>query len=1078
MRVIHFCIHHPITTGMVTIFLTLVGLLGLISMKVELLPNISIPTLVVVTQMARAGAPEIEEKITTPLEEALNSVSGLKKISSRSEEGVSLIQLEFAWGTEIELKSMEVKERLYKLVLPKEAETPYLWRWNPASQPVFRCDIYDNDNRLTLAELKELVEKTIKPRLERIQGIGAVNVLGGEEQEYKVLVSRSDLLAKHVTVLQIIETIQRENKTLKAGKIESGRYTCQVRVAGKATQIRELENLVVASYRHPDTQELLSVKLKDVASITDSMAEITSKARINGRASIGISITKASSGNTVELIKLLRNELERLRQVQAIPPHVRIEISRDDSEYILQSQNIVLSNIFWGCVLAAIFVLLLVRDLRASILLGISIPFSLIAAFSLLYVFGLSRNVLTLGGMALASGMVLDASIVVVENIYRHLGYGRKPEWAAWEGTGEVVMGTVASGLTTILAFLPLLLLPGILLEIFRDLSLAIIAAIFFSCILGLSFMPMMAARMVKAPTPLKEIKGIKGIILRFLSAIDSLLEWLLAAILKALLATSWRRLTFFILLLSLCLLSIWFLPSQDFIPRGKVKELQITIEAPPTASLGYVDAKASEIEAMLKSWGSRTTSGQEATIATVTTEVERRQAVIFAKVAFTPLQKDGKTTTDYTRQDLFEVLEALRLRLRTYARDTKIFANMVDKVNPRGDAPFQIVITPKNIQDWPIAKVQNYLQQKIIPRLADTPGAIYVRLAQVDFIPELDINLNKKAMQNLGGDTTLVSYTVRCFIDGFVPTSLNVDGKIIPVRVQGVEAERSDVDTISQIPVPTRLGTIVKIKDLGTLAPTEIQSHIEHSNRRPAILLKCEQIPYAVSGKTLGDIMTHIDTRLKDPDFPPDAPGGQKFSDLFFYDYESQSKDLHDSAKSALLALLIAIVLIYMVLCCQFESITDPFVIMLTVPLSFPGIALLLHLTKEEYSLSAMVGFICLAGIVVNNGIMLLEFVNILRRRGYELKEALVEASQRKLKSILISSLTSIFGMLPIVFGLGEGSELYRGCCAVILGGLLVSTPLTLVGVPILYVLMEQAKEFGAMHTLRWQIWFERQFK
>ena len=1164
MGFIRFCVDRPVTVWMMIILLAMLGVLSLVYMDVELLPNISVPTLVVITKMPKAGPSEIEEKISRPLEEILNTVSDLKSLSSRSKEGISQVKLEFQWAKNVDLAIMEVKEKLYKARLPEESETPYIWRWDPSSEPIFRFDLYDRTGKMSLPQMKDLAEKKVKPRVERIKGVGSVTILGGQEREFKVLLSGKSLKEKYLTILQVIDAIHKENANLKAGKIESERNEYLVRVIGKSRNKEELGNIVVATRKHKVHGKTEQIFLKDIAQIEDTYEEASSYARINGNISIGLSIKKTSGGNVVNVIDSIKTEVEKLRgyleqmvleegqkindafvlevtrnilkkngyhvsprstihnlspeewmvkdglqeyfvaknenvvnlyvqDAAVIPANVNLVVSRDDSEYIMKSQSIVVSNIFQGVLLAVVLVLFFVRDIRGAILLAQSIPFSIIAAFSLLYCYGLSRNILTLGGMALAAGMVLDCSIVILENIHKHIEYGKNLRFASIEGTGEVAMGMVTSSLTTVLVFLPLLFTKGIIREIFKDLSLAIIAAIIFSTVIGLIFMPMMGARIIKPKQKISEMFFLKKMVMTLLARFDALMEKALEILLKIGLASGLGRVCILVVLILAAFIGIVMIPSKDFIPRGKVKEIKSEIETPQGSTLSYTDEKAREVEKALSAFKIDSFPDKKAIVETVTAEVYSESAIVFLKIAFVPKEIQVKAPptfmdkvwdvlsivlgggegVQYTRDEVLLVVEKLREMLKALPGNAEIMVNVLEKVNPQGAIPMKVSIVAKDPISCPLSKVREYVKQQIIPQVKEIPGSIYFRIARAEPVPELEIELNKQGVSDLGGDSDTITKSVRCFINGYIASSIEVGDEEIDIRVQGVPQERGNAEEIAKLPLLTPRSTYLTIGTISDIRTNLKESQIERKDKKPTIVLQCNQIPYSISGKTLGTIMESLDLYFSHPAFPKSAPAGEKFKDLFIYNYEGQAKDLIESSDNALFALITSIILIYMVMCCQFESLLNPLVIMITVPLSFPGIAWLLYLTSEEYSLSAMVGFICLGGVVVNNGIILIEFVNILREQGMELREALIEASKRKLRSILITSFTSVLGMLPIVMGVGEGSELYRGCCSVILGGLLVSTPLTLLAVPILYMLMEDAKELISIYTLKLTLLF-----
>ncbi len=1057
MDIGRFAVDRPVTVCMIILLLVMLGGLCLVTAEVELLPDISVPTLVVVTEWPNSSPQEVFEKVTEPLEDVLNRTGGLKNITSVSVEGESQVQLEFNWGKNIDFAMTEVREKLNSVDLPDDSRKPRIWRWDPSAQPVFRFDIYDSTGRLTLTELKQIAEDRIKDRLQRLDGVGTVSVFGGTESEYQVLLDQEKLQAHGLAFGHVIRALQTESVDRRGGRVEIGPHNYTIRVLGRARSAADLEAIVV----DPMTQ----TRIRDVASVRVKRKDAETYARIDRQPTVGITVRKASGASTVTAIDRVKMELERLRQ-GGLPEGIGIEVSQDDSEYIEAAQGIVIGAILQGSILAGILLVLALRNLRSAVIVGVSAPLSLISAFLFLRAFGVSRNVLSLGGLGIAAGMVLDSSIVILESIYKQLEYGKEPREAAIQGAGEVRLGVIASNLTTVAAFLPILLMSGIIREIFRDLALAIIGAMALSMVVGALFIPMIASRILRSKREQRQEGG--GVLaalvrpgIRALEGLDSLSEGLVGRILGSCLRRPLLGIGVVLVLLVVCVGSVRLIPGSAFLPAGKVEEIWVTVEPPIDYGIAALDEKVRQIEDVLL-------AEDVPYVRMVASEVRSNEAKIFVR-----MKSDAKDLPPGERRvmGVSEVLQDVRLRLADIT-DVAVYANLADKAGLGSGAPIQFKVSARNPDTHPLKDVQGYVKDVLVPRLRDqdaVPGAFYVRTERTEPQSEYAVIPDVAKASAKGVSATAVSDTIRAMVYGIVPITIegerdDVDVKVIGARRPGAD-DKFSAEDLATLKVASAAGGYEEIRNIARIKPTKSNWKIERSNRRDTVTLSCDLRPYRLSGRTLGQVTADAERVVKA------SPGFGKFA----YQIQSTAKDNKEAFAMATKAIIISAVLIYVIMCAQFESMAHPLAIMFTLPLAAIGVVALLRHTHETLSLSALVGLIALGGIVVNNGIILIEFVNILRRRGQDRDSAIIAGSQRKLRSVMITTITTLLGMMPILVGVGAGKELYKGSAAVLFGGLLTSAPLTLIVLPVVYAQFDRVGDIASMVAMRMRSIFMR---
>jgi len=1078
MSIIRFSVNHPVTTCMLMLAFAMGGAFSFSRMEVELLPSISIPTLVIATDLPKASPEKVHREVTLPMEETLNSVSDLVSLNSISFEGKSQLIMEFDWGCDVRMAEIEVREKVNALKLPDAASKPLIKRFDPSSAPVFRFDILGSE--LSTSDLRLLAEDAIKPRLERLSGVGEVEIVGGTDPEFRVIGDREKLSENDLTILSLVQCIEEESRNQKGGTLEiEGGMEASLRILGKAASITDLENLIVAT-----TADGITLRVSDLATVVRTNKETESYARIDGASSVGLAVKKSSDASVVTVVQQIRMELDDLIP-QLTTAGASFQVSQDDSEYVVNSQTLVLNSIMQGVTLAGIFLLLFLRDIRATIIVSIATPISMASAAIMLNAFDISRNVLTLGGLGLAAGMTLDTSIVLIESIYKQLRMGLNPKEAAIRGASEVAMGIFSSTMTTVAVFLPILFIPGLMQEIFKSLAHAIIWAMLSSMVVGILLIPMISARILSnaKPDPSRQSKGMRiatypwNQVCRGMDWFDKTSEGILGGILSPLLRQFAVKGAILLVLLCASIGALIFLPGKGFLPQGQVDELWVRFEAPAGSTLAYVDDRTRLVEDLLAREPYRSF------VKSVSADVRDDEGKLFVRLY--PNRKLAKRNEKGEKiegwetmrppewHSLSECIQQIRDGcdgIPDLAGNT--FVTVVDKVKGGTAAPIILKVFSResgsaDSEKEQLLALQAVAQEKLVPVIKTIPSAVYQRVKINETPMEILISTeqDRRLLSERGLSTQQISDTVRASVYGVTAATVfegNRETDVTVLLEDGVEEDSTakfGLDSISSLRVRSPstgathpLGEVAAVSE----APSQGSRILERFNRKPTVDIESHYAPYEVTGETIGDVNAQIAASLSA------IPG---FDQLLDYQVKSSAKDTAESFRDATYAFLISIVLVYMIMCSQFEKFLDPLAIMVTVPLAAAGSVVMLNLTGEITSLAALVGAVILCGVVVNNGIILVEYINILRKRGVEKSEAVVEGSLRKLKSILITSLTSILGMLPMVLGVGEGTELYRGTTAVIVGGLLVSTPLTLIALPLLYSFQDEATDwFGAL--------------
>lgn len=1019
MNLSKLAVKRPVTTMMVVLVVVLLGIISLAGLPIDLMPEIEIPVAIVMTSYTGAGPQEVENLVTDRVEDALATVSNIDSINSMSSEGNSIVIAQFNTGTDMDFATLEMREKvdLIKGALPDDTTEPMVLKLDPNSMPIIQIAMSSDVN---LLGLQSLAEDELEQRFERIEGVASVSIGGGIEEEIEILVDQNSLSAYGLNTNALNQLISSSNINLPAGTVKKGREELSVRVVGEFKGIDEIRDIPITI---PTGQVIL---LRDIADVSLVNKEITSISRAKGINSLNMSIQKQSGANTVKVADSINAEIESIRKEY---PHLNLDVVIDSSTMIKDSINNVVSNVLIGGIFAVLILYIFLKSIRTTLIVGLSIPISLIASFILLYFNGITLNMMTLGGLALAVGMLVDSAIVVLENIYRYAYEGYSKEEAAIKGAGEVGMAIVSSTLTTIAVFLPIVFIDGMVGIIFKDFALTVALSLGASLLVALTLIPMLSSKMLSVD--LDEDKNKKKKKLDFIyNAFDRGLEKVEEKY-KGLLiwGISHRKSVVFIAagifiasMLSLITVGMEFFPSMD---EGLIS---ISLELPLGSRISDVNEIAevieSEIEGIEEIDLFFTSIGSSSNM--ISSGSSNKGTI---NINLVKLKERKRTTT--------EVTEEIRAMVKDIAgAEISVEESSGGMGGGLGGAdPISIKIKGNNLDV--LEEISNDFKEII----ESVEGAREVKTSLGDAVSELEVLVNKQNAAIYGLTTGQIISSVRGGVTGNKVTTLKLDGDETDIVMRVTGDYKEDLSDFEQMEIMAPSGESIALSQLADLSIITAPVQINREDQERVVTVNSQ-----IVGRDLGSINMDIDKQLKEYDFP----------DGYYYDVGGENEEMMEAFGQLILALGLAIILIYMVMAAQFESLIHPFIILFTIPLAFAGGALGLFITRTPIGVTAFIGVIMLAGIVVNNGIVLVDYINLLRSEGKSVSEAIVIAGPVRLRPILMTTLTTVLGLIPLALGIGEGAEMQAPMAIVVIGGLTLSTVLTLVFIPTVYIIIE----------------------
>ncbi len=1056
MKLVDVATERRVTIVMFTVAIILFGTVSLSRLKVNLLPDLSYPTITIRTGLTGAAPLEVENLLTKPIEESVGVIKNVRKVRSVSRSGQSDVTLEFLWGTDMDIAGVDVREKLDIIELPLEADRPLLLRFDPSSEPIQRLAFVDSaeapvldtveERSRRLRQLRRFAEDNLKNDLEGVEGTAAVKVSGGFEDEIQILVDEEKIAQLGISIESVAGRIRAENVNLSGGRLEEGSQRFLVRTINEFETVDEIADAIIAT---PDGRP---VYLRDIANVTRGFKEREAITRIGGRESVELAIYKEGDANTVQVADRITQRIDVLGE--RLPADSELISIYDQSTFISSAIAQVRSAALAGGLLAVLVLYAFLRDARATFTIGIAIPISVIGTFVLMYASDITLNIMSLGGIALAIGLLVDNSIVVLENIVRKKEAGEDILNAARKGTSEVATAVTAATLTTVAVFFPMVFVSGIAGQLFRDQALTVTYALLFSLLVALTLIPMLSAlqagpRFAAVPDtkpPGRFTRMMAAIVRLFrwiLLGIGTLMSWILrplvwlfqgfyaglARVYPGLLLWSLRHRWLVVFAAALALAgSISLIPrlGSELIPQLAQGEFSVKIRLPSGAPLDETDRALQRVQA--------TTSALE------NLDMSFSVAGTGNRLDASPVDA-GENTGELnvrlapgsTRQDEDLAMASMREALGQMPGVAYEFSR---PALFSFSTPLEIEITGYEL--GPLADVST----QIVRRLDESPRFADIKTTVEDGNPEIQIVFDQERAARLGLVVRDVADVVVDKVRGQVATRYTWRDKKIDVLVRSVDTRKSSVAEIEDLiinPNSTRPIPLKAVADIQiTTGPAEIRRHDQ------------ERVAVISANLNYGDLTTAV-TEVGSILRSTALPSG--ISVLI----TGQSEEMSDSFRSMMFTLAMAVFLVYLVMASQFESLLHPFVILFTIPLALVGAVLALFFTGTTINVVVFIGLIMLAGIVVNNAIVLVDLINQLRAEGANRSDAIIEAGRARLRPILMTTLTTTLGLLPMALGFGEGAEVRAPMAITVIGGLLVSTFLTLLVIPVVYSLIDR---------------------
>ncbi len=1025
MKIPEFSVNRKVTTAMLAMILVVLGLVAFTRLGLDFFPDIEFPTVSVVTAYRGASPEDIENTITRPLEQIINSVSRVKKVNSITSEGASVIMVEFEWGTNLDFAAQDVRDQigLYRGYLPEEATDPLVVKFSMSQIPIIFWGIIAKN--MPTFELKELIEDEVAPRLERIDGVASAQVFSTDIREILVDLDKTALESHNLSLDQILLALRMENLNLPAGRIVERHSEFLLRTLGEFKTLDDIRNTVIGS-----TQTGQPVYLKDVAEVRDTMKETRFLSRIQGQKGVFLIFNKRSGANTVITAEAVKKELAGIRKV--LPPDVEFFVAMDQSEMIQMVIRRTGNNALVGGILAMFFILVFLRNWRPTVTIFLAIPLSIITTFIAFYLAGYTINLLTLGGLALGIGMLVDNSVVVIENIFRHMEEGKEKNEAAKKGASEVGMAITASTLTTIAVFFPLIFAQGITGRMTRGLALAIAFSLIASLFVALTIVPMVASILFKTNNK-QDNKEKEQRIVQFEKARNFYRN-----ILHRALRRRWWVLGGVFGLFLLSFVIIPFL-GTEFMPSMDRDMILLSVKMPVGTSLDETNRVVEMVENLM---------AKEPSIEIITAQVG-------SQAEDNPSEMAGGFSTTGTHEGLFwvglvskdkrslsdaEILEKIRRKLPKL-KDVEFEAlDMGQMMMGGASAPVEIKIFGKDLN------LLKEIADNMVERIQDVEGLRDVTHSLARGKPEYHITINREQASRMGLMVSQVANAVQTASLGKVATRFREGNEEVDIRIRFRKKFRDSLDDIKNIPILTPLNRMIRLDQVASISKGEGPIQITRENQAREVAVTAN-----IAGRDLGSVVEDIKERIDD--LEKGLPSG------YFTEFGGQYEQMQEAFLIMAGAFALATLLVYMIMASQFESFVHPFVIMFTIPLALVGVILALLFTGRPISLPVMIGFVMLGGIAVNNGIVMVDYINQLKRRGVEKKEAILQASAVRLRPVLITAFTTILGMLPMAMSTSEGAEMRAPMAITVIGGLVATTFLTLFVIPIIYSLADRIK-------------------
>jgi hydrophobic/amphiphilic exporter-1 (mainly G- bacteria), HAE1 family len=1025
MNLTKMSVRRGVTTFMIYLMAAGFGLFSLIRLKLDLYPNLEFPMIAVISQYTGVAPADIETVVTRPIEETISTVKNVKQVTSSSQQGLSAVMLEFEWGTDMNQAQIDVRNSLeyIKDILPKDVSNPMIFAFDLSAMPIINFTL---DSKIHgMAELRRIAEHELEPRLERIPGVASAFTMGGLRREIQVQADPLRMRAHNVSIQQILGALQVNNLQIASGWIQDPHQEFTLQTAGEYKSLEEIENTPVMASGN------IVIRVKDVAKVVDGFAEQRQRVYTNGSPAVIVMAQKQADANTVTVSREVAKQLPKI--MSELPKGVKIEVLWQQADFINQSMSNLGDSAWQAIFLTFLVLLFFLRNIRSSLIVAVSIPVSMLVTFAVMDYMGLTLNIISMAGLALAVGMIVDNSIVVLEVVFRHNEEGEKPRDAAENGTQEVAMAITASTLTTLVVFVPVLFVPGIAGELFNDMVLTIVVSLAISLIVAITLIPLLASRFMsgthmKGRSRFHAINALSDRIGRWL---DSFHEFY-ARILRYALSHRKRVLAYTGIAF---VLSCVFLGMRggEFMPKTDQGFIQMTMDRSPGISL---ESMAETMDFIYKTIRDNVPEaeiiyhnfGQQEGAFAIFSSSGSNQGEVMIKLK--PLSK--------RKRSMKQIQDDLRERFKNLPDVDIQYADRGEQMmGSQGDIVIEIYG-----QDL---KTSEVLADQVVEDIKGIKGVADTKISIKKAASEMRIQLDRQRIADLGLSTAMVGQAISTSVLGTVGTRYRDGGDEYDVRVRLDEESRQSQRDIENLLIMTPAGRQVPLRSVADVVVDRAPRRIDRKAQERLVTISVD-----VSGRNLSSTASDVKKVLKTVPVPND------------YRIEI-SGTAAEQAKSFMylgLAFVVAMILCYMVMASQFESYLDPFVIMFTIPMGIIGVALALLVTWTPLSVMVLIGVVMLVGIVVNNGIVLVDYTNQLHNSGMPLFEAIEKAGVTRMRPVLMTALTTILGMLPLALGIGESGETWAPMARSVMGGLTVATALTLVVVPVIYAIIEMRRD------------------
>lgn len=1011
MKISDFSIKRPVFT-IVTMFLIIIlGAVSFFKIPVTLIPDLNPPVAVVVANYGGASPTEVSEKLTKPLEESLSTAPGLKSLQSTSQEGATLVFMMFDWSADIDDVQLDILQRIDQVPVPEGADKPRFMKFDPSQFPVIQLSLKTASEDIDIRKIAEELETELR----QTEGVASVSVSGKLVEEIQIVLDESKLEKNGLTQADVVQAVQASNVTMPGEPVSaSGGKQLTTRIISTLNSADDVKNVIIGP--NPATGKRLFVK--DVAKVSLAEADSGTLTRANDQQAVLLSVLQESGANTAEVSKSFKQSLDRLLDEEQFKG-VDADILFDQGDYVKLAINNIGQSLILGGIFAMIVLFFFLKGIRSPIIIGVAIPYSVIVTFVLMFFADFSLNIMTLGALALGIGMLVDNAIVVIENIERHLAMGKDRKVAASEGAKEVSGAIIASTLTTLAVFVPVIFISGLIGQIFTQFALTISFSLFASLVVALTVVPMMASRMLRKPRRNVEARRRRS---KTLNTFEKSIKWSLAH-------------RFVILAMTVVLLGAsafgLFKVGTEFLPSTDEGFFSINVDLPNGSSLETTNAAVKKVEDVLKDQKDvevyvSLVGGTQQSMAQGGSQADTAEMYVKLK----PLEDRNRS--------VFDFMDDVKPKVNKAIGDTAEVSFNVQAA--AGSSPNTLSFS---IEDTNESRL-NEATKKIDEALGKLDGVTEVSNNLMDTVEEVQVTVDQKLAADFGLAPYQVAQTITDVTRGTFATQIvDEDDRVLTVNVQYDKKFYEDTGALRKIKLRTPTGQFVKLGQIATIGIAEGPVAIQRVDQAHSVSY---DVKYE-NDRSLGEMTTSVN----------DTIDGLKLPDDVKMSYSGDRELFESAANDMLLALILAVVLVYIVMAAQFESFKYPFVIMFSVPLMIIGVAIGLFATSTPISVTSIIGILVLVGIVVNNGIVLVDYINQQKEKGMGSYDAIVISVKNRVRPILMTALTTILGLLPLALGIGEGTEINQPMGIAVIGGLISSTFLTLFIVPIIYSLFDK---------------------